>query len=153
MVRLTDLPEAEAKHLLALQCPRFDDSPFAKGPALKEARVALITSAGLARRSDSTFRPGATDYRVIPGDIAAGDLVMSHVSTNYDRSGFAQDLNVVFPIDRLREMVADGTIGSVAKYHYSFMGATEPEALEESARQLAGLLKEDQVNAVFLTPV
>jgi D-proline reductase (dithiol) PrdB len=153
MVRLTDLPETEAKHLLALQCPQFDDSPFAQGPALKEARVALITSAGLARRSDSTFRAGAADYRVIPGDIAAGDLVMSHVSTNYDRSGFAQDLNVVFPIDRLREMAADGTIGSAAKYHYSFMGATEPEALEESARQLAGLLKEDGVNAVFFTPV
>jgi D-proline reductase (dithiol) PrdB len=50
-------------------------------------------------------------------------------------------------------MAADGTIGSAAKYHYSFMGATEPEALEESARHLAGLLKEDGVNAVFFTPV
>ncbi len=153
MVRLSDLSEKEAKHLLALECPQFSDSPFAGAPELKGARVALITSAGLSRRDDSTFRPGATDYRVIPGDIASGDLLMSHVSANYDRTGFVQDLNVVFPIDRLREMESDKAIGSVADYHYSFMGATEPEALEESARELAGFLKEDKVNAVFLTPV
>ena len=153
MVRLSDLSQSEAEHLLALDCPQFADSPFADGPELKNARVALITSAGLSRRDDATFRPGATDYRVIPGDIASGDLVMSHVSTNYDRTGFAQDLNVVFPIDRLREMENDKTIGSAAGFHYSFMGATEPEALEKSARQLSGLLKEDKVNVVFFTPV
>lgn len=153
MVRLSDLSEHEAAHLLALECPQYDDSPFAAAPTLKDARVALITSAGLARRDDQTFRAGATDYRVIPGDIDSNDLVMSHVSANYDRSGFAQDLNTVFPIDRLREMAVDGTIGSAADFHYSFMGATEPQALEESARKLAGLLKEGRVNAVFLTPV
>ena len=103
MVRLSDLSEHEAAHLLALECPQFDDAPFAEAPPLKDARVALITSAGLSRRDDETFRAGATDYRVIPGDVASGDLVMSHVSTNYDRSGFAQDLNTVFPVDRLRE--------------------------------------------------
>lgn len=153
MVRLSDLSEHEAAHLLALECPQFDGSPFAPAPALKEARVALLTSAGLVRRDDETFRAGATDYRVIPGNVDSGELVMSHVSANYDRSGFVQDLNTVFPIDRLRELAADGTIGSVADFHYSFMGATEPQALEESARKLAGLLKEDRVNAVFLTPV
>ena len=153
MVRLSDLSQAEAEHLSALDCPQFADSPFAEAPELKDARVTLITSAGLSRRDDDAFRPGATDYRVIPGDIASGDLVMSHVSTNYDRTGFAQDLNVVFPIDRLREMENDKTIGSAADFHYSFMGATEPEALEKSARQLSGLLKEDKVNVVFFTPV
>ena len=33
------------------------------------------------------------------------------------------------------------------------MGAAEPEKLEAKARELAGLLKEDRVNAVLLTPV
>ena len=152
MVRLSDLSEKEAKHLLALECPQFSDSPFWGLQSLR-MRESHDHPAGLSRRDDSTFRPGATDYRVIPGDIASGDLLMSHVSANYDRTGFVQDLNVVFPIDRLREMENDKAIGSVADYHYSFMGATEPEALEESARELAGFLKEDKVNAVFLTPV
>ena len=78
---------------------------------------------------------------------------MSHISTNFDRTGFQQDHNVVLPIDRLNELAADGTIGSVASVHYSFMGATHPAKLERTARHLAGLLKQDQVDAVLLVPV
>jgi D-proline reductase (dithiol) PrdB len=153
MVRLSDISEAEAQHLLDLPCPENADSPWTDGPAPGTARVAIITSAGLSLRSDDTFRPGASDYRVIPAAIDSGDIIMSHVSSNFDRTGFQQDVNVVFPIDRLRELAADGAIGSVADFHYSFMGATEPEKMEASARELAGLLKEDRVNAVLLTPV
>jgi len=72
---------------------------------------------------------------------------------NYDRTGFQEDRNVVFPIDRLRELVAEGTIGSVAAMHYSFMGATDPIQMEPYARELAGQLKSDQVDAVILSPV
>ncbi|MBT3628866.1 MAG: hypothetical protein HN527_12280 [Rhodospirillaceae bacterium] len=78
---------------------------------------------------------------------------MSHISTNFDRAGYQQDMNVCFPIDRLNELAEEGVIGSVAKYHYSFMGATAPEDMEAPARQLAGLLKADNVNAVMLIPV
>jgi D-proline reductase (dithiol) PrdB len=93
------------------------------------------------------------DYRVIPGDIKARDLVMTHISTNYDRTGFQRDWNVVFPLDRLKELAAEGIIGSVAAYHYSFMGATDPSEMESAARNLAGLLKGDRVDAVLLVPV
>ena len=136
MVRLADLSEMEAQHLLDLPCPVHADNPWTSGPAPADMRLALITSAGLSRRGDDTFRPGATDYRVIPAETDSADLIMSHVSTNYDRSGFQQDINVVFPIDRLRELAADGTIGSVAAFHYSFMGATEPDKLEAARQQL-----------------
>ena len=153
MVRLSDISESEAQHLLDLPCPENADSPWTDAPAPEAMRVAIITSAGLSLRSDDTIRPGASDYRVIPGAIDSGEIVMSHVSSNFDRTGFQQDINVVFPIDRLRELASDGAIGSVADYHYSFMGATEPEKMEAKARELAGLLKEDRVNAVLLTPV
>lgn len=153
MVRLSDLSEFEAGHLLDLPCPVNEDSPWTMPPPLTELRVALVTTSGLSRRDDETFRPGAADYRVIPDDVDSSDLIMSHVSTNYDRSGFQQDINIVFPIDRLHELAAAGVIGSSASLHYSFMGATEPEKMEANARELAGLLKEDGVNAVLLTPV
>jgi D-proline reductase (dithiol) PrdB len=78
---------------------------------------------------------------------------MTHISVNFDRTGFQDDVNVVFPVDRLREMAADSGIGSVAEFHYSFMGATDPEQLESSARALAGMMREDKVNAVLLSPV
>jgi D-proline reductase (dithiol) PrdB len=93
------------------------------------------------------------DYRVIPGDIEAGDLVMTHISTNFDRTGFQQDWNVAFPLDRLKELADQGAIGSVAAYHYSFMGATDPTEMEQAARNLARLLKGNQKDGVLLVPV
>ena len=73
---------------------------------------------------------------------------------NFDRAGFAEDVNVVFPIDRFRELEASGAIGSMADVHYSFMGAyLEPLDYAPSARELATLLRGDGVDSVFLTPV
>jgi D-proline reductase (dithiol) PrdB len=59
----------------------------------------------------------------------------------------------VFPLDRLNELAAEGEIGSVAATHYSFMGATDPVQMEPHARELAGRLKADGVDAVILSPV
>jgi D-proline reductase (dithiol) PrdB len=59
----------------------------------------------------------------------------------------------VFPLDRLIELAAEGTIGSLAAVHYSFMGATDPVEMEPYARELAGRLKQDRVDAVILSPV
>ena len=78
---------------------------------------------------------------------------MSHVSTNFDRTGFQLDLNTIFPLDRLNEMANEGMIGSLASYHYSFMGATDPTQMEDEARTLAGIMKKDGVDAVLLVPV
>lgn len=157
MVRLADLPAVEREHLLEVgsKAPRFSDRPWAHCAPLRRCRVALVTTAGLHRASDRPFSfvPKA-EYRVIPGDTPAAQLVMSHVSVNFDRSGFHADLNVVFPIDRLGELARDGVIGSTAQYHYSFMGAVwPPTRFEAPARELAGLLKKDRVDAVLLTPV
>ena len=101
MVRLIDVAEPQRSFLLRMPMPEIADTPPAKGPALEERRVAIVTTAGLTTRADTRFWMGSTDYRVIPADAGAGDLIMSHASINYDRSGFQQDLNVVFPIDRL----------------------------------------------------
>lgn len=153
MARLQDLPEPLRSHLAHLPCPSFETTPWAPGPPLNQRRVALVSTAGLHRRGDVPFTGHSGQYRVIPGEVQASDLVMSHISANFDRSGFQQDWNLVFPLERLRELAAEGTIASLAGYHYSFMGATEPEQMEGPAAELAGLLARDQVNAVLLVPV
>jgi len=154
MVRLTDLPEVDARHLVSKECPPFDSEPWVTGPLLRERRVAIVTSAGLHRRGDRSFAIQDTGYRVIPGDVPASELIMTHSSVNFDRTGFQQDTNLVFPIDRLNELAAAGEIGSVARFHYSVMGAGWlPHEIEPTAVELAGLLKEDAVNAVLLSPV
>lgn len=153
MARLDLMPAHMRAHLLALPCPVFDTTPWVEGPPLKERKVALISTAGLQRRGDRPFAHGATDYRLIAADTLAADLVMSHVSMNFDRTGFQQDWNVVFPLERLRALVGAGDIGSLAQYHYSFMGATDPSAMEPRARELAKIMKTEGVNAVLLVPV
>lgn len=155
MVRLSDLPEYEREHLLHKNTPPLGPTPWVKRTKqISEMRVALITTAGLHFRDEAAFDLADATFRPIPGDADANDLIMSHSSANFDRSGFAEDVNLVFPIDRLKELADDEKIGSVADVHYSFMGAgLMPEAYEQSAEQVAGLLKQDKVDAVFLTPV
>jgi D-proline reductase (dithiol) PrdB len=153
MARLDQMTEPMRFHLANLPCPSFNNHPWVTGRALSQRRVALISTAGLHRRGDRPFAGQTSDYRVIPGDIKAKDLVMTHVSTNFDRTGFQRDWNVAFPLDRLRELAEEGEIGSVAAFHYSFMGATDPAEMEASARNLAGLLKGDGVDAALLVPV
>lgn len=152
MVRLSEYSESERQHLLELPCPHYELTPLVGGLRLAEARVALLSTAGLHRRGDRPFAVGESGYRLIAGETMA-NVVMSHISTNFDRTGFQQDLNMVFPLDRLNELAAEGMIGSVAAYHYSFMGATDPTRMEGEARRLSGLLKKDRVNAVLLVPV
>jgi len=154
MVRLDQLSEAERKYHEELSCPTFETQPWVEGPPLSHRRVAIVSTAGLHKRGDRPFTLEPGDYyRVIPGHLKANDLVMTHVSANFDRSGFQQDWNVVFPVDLLRELAKEGVIGSVADFHYSFMGAHDPMSMQQQARNVAGLLKKDKVDAALLLPV
>ncbi len=153
MTRLDNYSESERAHLLGLPCPEYDSTPFAAAPPLNKLKVAIISTAGLHARDDRPFGLGESDYRLIASETPAKDLVMSHISTNFDRTGFQMDVNMVFSLDRLNELADEGFIGSVADYHYSFMGATEPQKMEQTARDLAKVMKKDGVNAVLLVPV
>jgi D-proline reductase (dithiol) PrdB len=152
-MRLEKLPPAMAERLAGLECPDFKTSPWVSGPPLSERRVAIVSSAGLVVRGDPVFRGRDADYRAIPSTTGANDLLCSHISINFDRNGFQEDWNVVFPLDRLNELAAEGMIGSVAATHYSFMGATDPVQMVEGAAEVAGKLKADHVDAVLLTSV
>ncbi len=135
--------------------PQFDDPAFT--PLTKpvgEASVAIVTSAALHRHGDDGFSPADTSYRAI--DRADRDLVLGHWSPNFDRSGFQLDLNVVYPIDRLEELAADGTIGEVAAHHYSFAG-NQPDTVSElrldTGPACARDMLADGVDVAILTPV
>lgn len=153
MVRLSDLPQDYAESIRKLELPQFESTPWIPGPELKNARVAIVSTAGLHRASDPKFVRGAADYRILPADLDYSDLAQSHLSINFDRSGFQQDVNVAFPLELLKQMAADGEIGSVAQWHYSFMGVTEPTRMVETAPEVARLLKQDGVDAAILIPV
>jgi D-proline reductase (dithiol) PrdB len=148
------MSEVERHHLMLKACDPFDSEPWAVGPPLAERRVAIVTSAGLHPVGDKAFSMVDLSYRVIPGDVSVDDLTMTHTSVHFDRTGFREDVNLVFPIDRLRELEAEGAVGSIADYHYSLMGAGWlPHQIEPTMRELARLLREDAVDAVCLVPV
>lgn len=152
MVRLADLPDAEATFLRERACPAFGPTALVKGPALAKRRVVLISTAGLRRIDDRPFGAGSVDYRIVPL-ASRNQVVQDHVSATHDRSGFTADVNVVLPLDRLLELQAEGVVGEVADLHYSFMGATAAIGWEPAAQQLAGVLRRDGVDAAVLCPV
>jgi hypothetical protein len=121
---------------------------------LSECRVAIVTTAALHTVGDEGFAPDDATYRVLPADRR--DLVLGHWSPNFDRSGFVADLNVVYPADRLEELAADGTIGSVSPHHFAFAGNQEDTLTGirlDSGPAVARLLRDDDVDVVLLTPV
>jgi len=156
LVRLSDLHEVEQEHmrLRISEWKPVEKAPWITPKPLRKARVAIISTAGLHRRSDSPFTFGAVDYRLLPGDVDFKDVVVSHVSANFDRTGFQQDPNIWFPLDRLREMHSSGEIGGLAKWHYSFMGAQPNHAaLQAAGEEVGRLLAADEVDVALLIPV
>ena len=136
--------------------PDFESTPMTVAPRLSDARVAIVTTAGLRAAGDvQLWQPTDGSFTVLPGE--ARDVQLSHFSPNFDRTGFAADINVVYPVDRLGEMAARGEIGSVADRHISFMGAqfdaTFSTMLLDSGPAAAKVLLDDDVDVVLLTPI
>jgi D-proline reductase (dithiol) PrdB len=153
MARLEDIPQPTRDVVVAAPCPAFDSQPFNSGPPLAQRRVAIVSSAALIRRGDKPFHFGSAECRFLPASIPAGELLISHVSINFDRAGFQRDLNVVYPIDRLRELAADGVIGGMAETNFTVMGATDPVGMTATADQIAGQLGQERIDSVLLSPV
>jgi D-proline reductase (dithiol) PrdB len=155
MPRLDRLPQINRNTILALPVPEHDTAPFVAPPKpLGACRLAIVTTAGLHRRSDRAFGPGDQSYRVIPAGTPPADIVQSHTSLGFDRVPIMRDLNISFPIDRIAELVARGALGAAAPHHYSFMGAQRSVArIEgETAPEVGRRLREDGVDVALITP-
>jgi D-proline reductase (dithiol) PrdB len=132
----------------------FGGTPASAAPNLSEARVAIVTTAGLRADGQGTWTLGQ-GFVVL--DDAERNLTLAHSSPNFDRTGVAIDLNVVYPVDRLHELADTGAIGSVASRHVAFMGAQVDHTLTtlrlDTGPAAAELLLADGVDVVLLTPV
>ena len=149
--------------------PDFPDAPFAPlRKPLHEATVALFSSGAVYRDDQDPYYPAELTYeqamrevrkaterfpslRVIPAETPEERLRVGHVA--YDIRAAQKDINVIFPLTRLRELAHEGVIGALAERNYSYHGLTNiPRLMQESAPQWAQMLKADGVDAVFLTP-
>jgi len=125
---------------------------------LHECRVALVTTAGVHHRDQAPYdmhdRNGDPSYRVIDGKRPLSDLMITH--DYYDHSDADRDINIVFPLERLRELVDEGIMGELSERHFAFMGHIDgphiPVLISKSAPEVARMLTEDGVDVVLLTP-
>ena len=135
--------------------PPLGDLPWVVNEKpLSEKKVAIITTAGLNFREDHNFEFVDSSYRALPRDLVSSDILMTHASVNYDRSGFQEDINVVFPVERFKELESEGVIGWRVDVNYSFIGGgMSPGVYEPNERDLAKLSKADGVDTAFIVPV
>jgi D-proline reductase (dithiol) PrdB len=147
-------------YLKAYRWRRIDPVPWAPlQKPLSECRLALISTAGfvLPRQEpfDESVRGGDVSFRRIPSDTPVTELIDTHRSDSFDHTGMGRDPNLAFPIDRVRELVASGRVGSVADTHLSFMGAITAAGrlIRDTAPQAARELVEQRIDVALLVPV
>lgn len=159
MPRLSVLSEVQRQMLQFFPCMEAEGAPWTPlSKPLSQSKAAIVTTAGLHLRDDQPFNRdhpgGESTYRVIPSDSDPADIVQSHFSIGFDRTAIYRDINITFPMDRLRELAERGDIGYVAPNHYSFMGALRDCTVvaEQTGPEVAQRLKSEGVDLVLLTP-
>ena len=156
MPRLEQLSEINRRTALLFPCLEHDETPWAPmEKPLSQSKIAVVSTAGLHLRGDRLFQGGDPSFRVIPSDAKTSDVILSHVSIGFDYTGIYRDLNLAFPLDRLRELAQQGKVGSLARSYYSFMGAQrDPKRIiEETGPEAATLMRDEGVDLVLLAPV
>jgi D-proline reductase (dithiol) PrdB len=121
---------------------------------LSRCTVGLIASGGIYRAGQIAFHfRDDTSYRIIPRDVPTAELRATHFA--YDLRDARRDINVVFPIDPLRALVADGVIGGLAPEAFTFMGGiySSRRVREELAPALRDRMVAQGVDVVLLVPV
>ena len=122
---------------------------------LRQAQAALIVSAGLRLQTQHEFqigeKGGSSEFRQISIHINPADLAYDF--TSYDTSEVEKDLNVLAPVNRLKDLVDAEEIRGIHETFFSFFGlCPELEELQESALKVANTLIEAGVDVAFLVP-
>ena len=137
-------------YLMPIQIARacIPYTPF-KGE-ISESRVALVTTAGVYVEGMEPFTDNDLSFRKIPSDVDSSQLRV--VAGHYDPTWAESDINCVFPIDRLRDLLSDGSIGKIADSHTSMGLTTRLRQLkEEVSWEVAEEVARLRPDAVILT--
>lgn len=125
---------------------------------LSDCTLAVVTTSGVHHTGQEPFdmqdSEGDPSFRAITGATINSGYRITH--DYYDHSDAEKDLNIVLPIDRLRELQQEGVIGRLADTHYSFMGHIDGRHIAtligQTAKQVVERLRQDKVDVVLLTP-
>ena len=153
VVELLDRWEDEAIQLQfdTMDMPAAEDVPWATlDKPLSESKFALVTTGGVYVEGQKPFERQDTTFRAIDKDTPTDQFQIWH--PGYDHGPAKEDVNCIFPVDRFRELEAEGAIGSLSDHYYCWMGLIDDTdtLINKSAPEAALQLKEADVDAVFL---
>ncbi|MBA3346110.1 MAG: hypothetical protein H0T44_12595 [Gemmatimonadales bacterium] len=123
---------------------------------LSECRLVFISTSGVQPRGtmpfDTVHPVGDYTFRRVPSSSPVEDLEIHQLK--YPTVGANRDLNVIFPIERLRELAAEGVIGGLTEHFYSFIGYNmDPERLERTlAEDIAAAVSEEGADIALAAP-
>jgi hypothetical protein len=123
---------------------------------LSQARIAFVSTAGVQPKGtlpfDVVHPVGDYSFRRVPSDSSPAELEIHQLK--YPTDGAHRDLNVIFPIERLQELRAEGVIGDLTPSFFSFIGYNmDPELLERTlAEDIADAVRDDLADLALLSP-
>lgn len=118
---------------------------------LAEATVAIVTTGGVHCCADTPFDlTSDASFRAIPRTATSAELCITH--GRYDRRDAARDLNLIFPLERLLALEAEGIVGRVADVHYGFGFTLNPQDLLAPGHKIGTLCAQAHVDLVVLVP-
>ncbi len=156
---ITRFPSLSKRFTASYDPWKSHGSPWTPAPkALARCTIAIVTTAGVHHRDQNPFdmkdREGDPSYRSIDLRRPLSSLMITH--DYYDHTDADKDINIVFPVERLKEFEREGIIGRVADVHYGFMGHITgrhiPTLITQTAPEVAAKLKKDSIDIVLLTP-
>lgn len=124
---------------------------------LNQSRLSLISSCGVHMKNDRPMdvcHPfGDFTFRRVSSQAKHSDLIIHQLKYPHDDADI--DINVIFPIERLQELTAEGVIGSLTRNFFSFIGYNmDPERFEQTvAADIAhAVVEEEHADVALLAP-
>lgn len=134
-----------------------DYVPLAKlAKPLNECRLTFVSTAGVQPKGsipfDTAHPIGDYSFRRVPSTAKASDLEIHQIK--YPTVGAHRDINVIFPIERLQELVAEGTLAGLTDSFFSFVGYNmDPARVErDQAVRIADAAVADRPDCVLMSP-
>ncbi len=140
----------------ALETDMIPWTPLQK--PLSQCKIALLTTGGVHLKNDKPFdmedKNGDPTYRKIPSTAVQEDITITH--KYYNHSDADKDINLVLPLDILRDVQQEGLVGESAEFFYSFMGHIDKHHIktlvEQTAKDVAHQIKQEKVDIAVLVP-
>jgi D-proline reductase (dithiol) PrdB len=117
---------------------------------LKDCRIALVSTSGAYVEGMQPFSENDLSFRLIPSGTDTRQI--RFIPGHFDTSKGAEDANVMFPVDRLRELAASGEVRTVSDHHISMGLTTELRKLKETVSwEIAEVVMKMRPDIVVLT--